>query len=112
MECIFCKIIKREMPATIVYEDDEIIAFNDLYPKAPYHKLIVPKKHVATLNDLTAKDGAIFGNMALVAQKLAREYKIDGKGYRLIANCNKDGGQVIYHLHIHLLGGKPLRDIT
>ena len=108
MECIFCKIIKRAIPAIIIYEDDEIIAFNDLHPKAPQHKLIIPKKHIATFNDLTHEEAMLFGKMALVAQKLAREYQIDQTGYKIIVNCNGDGGQIIYHIHLHLLGGKPL----
>ena len=108
MECIFCKIIERTMPATIVYEDHEIIAFDDLHPKAPQHKLIIPKKHISTLNDLTPEDVPLFGKLALVAQQLAEEYHINQTGYRIVVNCNRDGGQIIYHLHLHLLGGKPL----
>jgi histidine triad (HIT) family protein len=112
MECIFCKIVEREVPATIIYEDDEIIAFDDLHPKAPYHKLIIPKKHIATLNDLTPEDATLFGKMALVAQKLAKEYHIDQTGYRIVVNCNRDGGQIIYHIHLHLLGGRPLTGLA
>lgn len=108
MDCIFCKIVERAIPATVVYEDNEIMAFDDLHPKAPQHKLIIPKKHIATLDDLVPEDTTLFGKMALVAQKLAREYHINQTGYRIIVNCNRDGGQVIYHIHLHLLGGKSL----
>ena len=111
MECIFCKIVGHTVPATIVYEDDGIMAFDDLHPRAPCHKLIIPKKHISTLNDLTPEDTELFGRMVLVAQKLAREYQIDQTGYKIITNCNKDGGQVIYHLHLHLLGGRPLMGV-
>ena len=108
MNCIFCKIAQGEMPANIVYQDEQIVAFDDIYPKAPHHKLIVPRKHIATLNDLAEEDGALVGNMLLVAKKLASALKIADNGYRLLMNCNADGGQVIYHLHLHLLGGRKL----
>lgn len=110
MNCIFCKIIAGEAPANIIYEDEKIIAFDDIFPKAPIHKLIVPKKHIATLNDLTSEDTNLISDMTAVAQKLAKELKIDESGYRVLINCNKDGGQVVYHLHLHLIGGKPLSE--
>ena len=112
MDCIFCKIINHTLPANIVYEDAEIIAFDDLHPKAPCHKLIIPKKHVATMNDLEIADKQLLGNIILVAQKLANRENIAANGYRLVVNCNRNGGQMIYHLHFHLLGGKKLSDLT
>jgi histidine triad (HIT) family protein len=108
MNCIFCKIASGTLPANIIYQDDKIIAFGDIYPKAPQHKLIIPRKHIATLNDLTPNDKGLIDDMIAVAQKLAVDLKIDQDGYRVLINCNRDGGQVVYHLHLHLLGGKLL----
>ena len=108
MDCIFCKIAAGEAPANIIYQDKNIIAFDDIFPKAPIHKLIVPRKHIATVNDLTPENGNLAGDMILVAKKIAKDLNIDEKGYRIIFNCNQDGGQVVYHLHLHLLGGQPL----
>jgi histidine triad (HIT) family protein len=108
MDCLFCKIASGTLPANIVYHDEEIVAFDDIYPKAPQHKLIIPRKHIATLNDLTPEEGDLLGRMTLIAKKLAAEFKIDESGYRVLINCNSDGGQVIYHLHMHLLGGRAL----
>lgn len=107
-DCIFCKIIKGNLPANIIYQDKEIIAFDDIHPKAPHHKLIIPRKHIATMNDLTLEDKNLISNMMLVAQKLAIDLKIAENGYRVLLNCNPDGGQIVYHLHLHLLGGKRL----
>ncbi len=112
MDCIFCKIASGLLPAKIIYQDDKIIAFDDIHPKAPQHKLIIPRKHIATINDLTPEDASLISDMIFVAQKLAKELAIDKKGYKIISNCNKDGGQVVYHLHLHLLGGKPLAGLT
>ncbi len=108
MDCIFCKIIKNELPAKIIYQDKDIIAFNDRHPRAPIHQLIVPKKHIPTLNNLTEKDTLLAGNMLQVARHLAKEWNIDQSGFRTIFNCNKDGGQEVFHLHLHLLGGRAL----
>jgi histidine triad (HIT) family protein len=108
MDCIFCKIIKKELPADIVYQDETIIAFNDRHPCAPIHQLIVPKKHIATLNDLTEDDTLLAGNMLQVARHLAKKAQITQSGYRAVFNCNKDGGQEVFHLHLHLLGGRVL----
>ncbi len=107
-DCIFCKIASGILPASIIYQDEKIIAFDDIYPKAPTHKLIIPRKHIATLNDLSAEDKGLIDEMTAVAQKLAVDLKIDQSGYRVLINCNPDGGQVVYHLHLHLLGGKRL----
>ena len=108
-ETIFSKIIKREIPADIVYEDDEILAFRDINPKAPVHVLIIPKIEIATVNDLKPEHAELIGKMALAAQKVARQEGIAEDGYRLVINCNRHGCQVVFHLHMHLIGGKQLR---
>tara|TARA_Y100000748_G_C15463880_1_gene476064 strand:+ start:707 stop:1051 length:345 start_codon:yes stop_codon:yes gene_type:complete len=105
---IFQKIIDREIPSTILFEDDEIIAIKDINPVAPVHALIIPKKCIETLNDLNETDGNIVGKMVLVAKNLAKELKIDQSGYRTIFNCNDDGGQTVYHIHLHLIGARKL----
>jgi histidine triad (HIT) family protein len=108
VDCIFCKIANKEMDADIVYEDQEIIAFKDIYPAAPVHLLVVPRKHIPTLADLEEDDAALIGRLHLVVNDLARAFKLDQKGYRVVINCGKDAGQVVFHLHLHLLGGRPL----
>jgi histidine triad (HIT) family protein len=105
---IFSKIINGELPATIVYQDDLVTAFRDIQPQAPTHILIVPNKAVATVNDLTEADEQIAGRMMLVAGRIAAQEGIAASGYRLIINCNRDGGQEVYHLHMHLMGGRRL----
>tara|TARA_X000000368_G_scaffold239677_1_gene189242 strand:+ start:305 stop:646 length:342 start_codon:yes stop_codon:yes gene_type:complete len=105
---LFTKIINREIPADIVYEDEEIIAFNDINPQAPVHVLIVPKKEITTLNDLELDDQEIIGKMFLTAKKLAVKLNIDKTGYRTVFNCNEHGGQTVFHIHLHLLGGRQL----
>ena len=108
MECIFCKIVKKEIPSEICYEDEKILAFKDIAPKAPVHLLIIPKKHILSVDHLGKRDRELIGELFLVAKKLARKFKVDKTGYRLIFNVGKDAGQVIHHLHLHLLGGKKL----
>ena len=108
MTCIFCEIIKGTLPAKIIYQDDKVIAFDDIYPKSPIHKLIVPRKHIATLNDLEEEDFYLPSHMINVAKKIAFDLNIAEPGYRVIINCNEEGGQVIYHLHLHLLAGKKI----
>jgi histidine triad (HIT) family protein len=107
-DSIFTKIIKREIPADIVFENDEIIAFNDINPQAPVHILIVPKKPVPTINDLQESDAHLAGNLILAAKNIAKEKGIDERGYRLIFNCNSEGCQTVFHIHLHLIGGKQL----
>ena len=108
MKCVFCEIARGESPAKIIYQDDKVVAFDDLFPKTPQHKLIIPRKHIATLNDITEEDQGLLEHMLLTAKKLAANLGIAEKGYRVTFNCNPDGGQVIYHLHLHLMGGKAL----
>lgn len=107
-DCLFCKIANKEMPTSLTYEDDLVVAFNDIYPKAPIHQLIVPKKHIATINDLSSADEALVGRLFIVAAQLAKQHNIAERGYRVLMNCNQEGGQIIYHMHLHLLGGKQL----
>jgi histidine triad (HIT) family protein len=106
MDCIFCKIANKQVPATIIYEDDLVVAFDDMHPKAPYHKLIIPRQHFATLNDLKEQDKPIGGHMLYTAQKIAKQLGIAEDGYRVLLNCNRGGGQVVFHVHLHLLGGR------
>jgi histidine triad (HIT) family protein len=108
MECIFCKIINKEIPSEIVYQDEKILAFKDIVPKAPVHILIIPKKHVPSVDYLRKENRELIGELCLVARKLAKKYKVSKTGYRLIFNVGKDAGQTIDHLHLHLLGGKKL----
>ena len=103
--CIFCKIIDRQIPSTIVYEDEKVLAFNDINPVAPVHVVIVPKAHIANVNALTAENAAVVGDIHLAAQKIAARLGITDKGYRLINNCGADAGQTVFHLHYHLIGG-------
>ena len=107
--CLFCKIAAREIAGDIVYEDDDVLAFNDISPQAPTHVLIIPKRHVATVNDVADGDAGVFGKLVLCARSIAQLRGIATSGYRLIFNCNADGGQTIYHVHLHLLGGRQLR---
>jgi len=106
MDCLFCKISQGEIPASIVYEDDKVIAFEDIAPKAPTHLLIIPREHIATLNDI--EDAALAGHILMTAKKLAAERGIADDGYRTLINCNEGGGQVVFHLHCHLLGGRKM----
>lgn len=104
-DCIFCKIIKGEINAELKYEDERAIAIEDVNPQSPIHLLIIPKKHIKNTNEATA---ALLGHCLAVASKLAAEYEIDESGYRIVVNCNEDGGQSVGHLHIHLLGGRQM----
>ena len=106
--CIFCKIISGEIKTDIIYQDDQVLSFADLTPQAPTHLLIIPKKHIATLNDVCTEDLALIAHMLFTAQNLARAQGIDESGYRTLFNCNKAGGQSVYHIHLHLLGGRQL----
>lgn len=111
-ETIFSKIVNHEIPADIVYEDDEIMAFRDISPKAPVHVLIIPKIEIATVNDILPEQAELVGKMFLAAQKIASQEGIAEDGYRLVINCNRHGCQVVFHLHMHLIGGKQLRGLA
>ncbi len=105
-ETIFSKIIRKEIPADIVFEDDTVMAFRDIAPQTPVHFLIIPKKDIPTVNDITEEDAQTMGHMFVVASKLAKEHGVDESGYRLTVNCNRDGRQEVFHVHMHLLGGR------
>ena len=107
-ECIFCKIAGKEIPTEIVFENEDVVAFNDLNPKAPVHVLFIPKKHVATLNDLSDDDSDMVGKIFSAIKDVAAKKGISVGGYRVVANCNKDAGQEVFHIHFHLLGGRAL----
>ena len=107
-DCIFCKIIKKEIPSSIVYEDSEILAFRDINPVAPVHILVIPKKHISSLIDLNEEDELVIGRIYTVINKIAKQEGIDEKGFRVVVNCGEDGGQEVKHLHFHIIGGKKL----
>ena len=107
-ETIFTKIINREIPAEIVYEDDISLAFKDIQAQAPFHVLVIPKKPIATINDMTLEDRELFGHLFYVAKQITAEEGLDKQGYRVVMNCNEYGGQSVYHVHLHVLAGKPL----
>lgn len=106
MECLFCKITAGEIQSEIVYEDDAVVAFEDISPQAPVHILVVPKKHISTLDDLTDEDSSLAGELLIVAKELAKEKGVTDKGYRIVLNCNRGAGQTVFHIHAHLLGGR------
>ncbi len=107
-DCLFCKVIAREIPGQIVFEDDELVAFRDINPQAPLHLLIVPRRHVATLNDLQPGDDVLVGSMFRRAAALATEHGHAERGYRTVFNCNRDAGQTVFHIHLHVLGGRSM----
>lgn len=106
MDCLFCKIAEKKIPAKIVYEDQNVLAFEDLNPQAPVHILIIPRKHIATSLDITDEDNALIGEMFQAANKISHERGIAARGFRLVMNCNRDAGQTVFHIHLHLLGGR------
>ncbi|MDR3442218.1 MAG: histidine triad nucleotide-binding protein [Legionella sp.] len=108
MDCLFCKIAQGAIPAAIIYEDSEIMAFRDLNPQAPKHLLVIPRQHIATINDAKEEHQALLGKMILGAQKIAQTEGLSETGYRLVFNINPDGGQTVYHIHLHLLGGRQM----
>ena len=107
MDCLFCKIVEGKIPAAKIYEDDQVIAFNDINPQAPVHFLVIPKRHIARISDITEDDRAVIGHMVFVAQKVAREQGCEN-GFRTVFNCNEDGGQTVYHIHLHVLGKRQM----
>ena len=108
MDCLFCKIVNGDIPAEIIYQDKDIIGFKDVNPQAPTHVLFIPKKHIATVNDLTVKNAELIGKLFLAAKKMATESSFAEAGYRLVMNCNKGAGQTVFHLHLHMLAGRDL----
>lgn len=107
-DCLFCKIAAGEIPADVVFESDHALAFRDINPQAPTHILIIPRKHIATINDLQVEDASIIGKLFLAAQQIAADEGIADEGYRTVMNCNKGAGQTVFHVHLHLLGGRQL----
>lgn len=108
MDCLFCRIVSGQIPAKKIHEDEHCIAFFDINPQAPTHALFIPKRHIATVNDLTAEDRELTGHLVVAAQKFARAHGVADAGYRLVMNCNADAGQTVFHLHLHLLAGRKL----
>jgi len=108
MACFFCKIAEGDVPADIIFQNDDVIAFRDINPQAPTHALIIPKRHISTLNDLEEGDEHLMGSLFLAAKSLATELGFAEDGYRTVFNCNAHGGQSVYHIHLHLLGGRQL----
>jgi histidine triad (HIT) family protein len=106
--CLFCRIVAGEIPASIVFKDDTLVAFRDINPQAPGHVLVIPRRHIATLNDLSAEDDRLVGEMVRRAAAIARELGFDERGYRTVFNCNAEAGQTVFHIHLHLLGGRKL----
>ncbi len=107
-DCLFCKIINGEIKSAIVYQDEDTLAFKDIHPQAPVHILIIPKQHIEKISDLDEQKSDVISNLILVANKLARDNKIDKPGYRLVFNCGADAGQLVFHIHLHLLGGRKM----
>ena len=108
MSCLFCKIIDKEIPSKIVYEDEHVLAFEDLTPQAPVHILVVPKKHISTSLDIEEEDNELIGRMFRAANAIAKEKGIAERGFRTVMNCNREAGQTVFHIHLHLLGGRAM----
>jgi histidine triad (HIT) family protein len=108
MKCLFCNLVRGEINSDIVYEDDDVIAFRDINPQAPHHILVIPRRHIATLNDTKPEDTVLIGKLTLTAQQVAKEIGVAEDGYRLVMNCNRHGGQTVFHVHLHLLAGRPM----
>ncbi len=107
-DCLFCKIANHDIPSDIVYEDERVVAFNDINPQAPVHLLIIPRKPISTINDIETADESLVGYLVSVAKKLAEKNDLSEPGYRIVMNCNQQGGQTVFHIHLHLLGGRQL----
>lgn len=108
MNCLFCSIIEKKFPSKVVYEDEHVLAFQDVKPQAPVHILVVPKKHISTVLETKPEDNELIGNLFQVANKIAKDKGVDERGFRLVINCNREAGQTVYHMHLHLLGGRPM----
>ncbi len=107
--CIFCKMAQGEIKPDVVYEDDEVLAFRDMNPQAPTHFLVIPRQHIPTTNDLEAGDAELVGKLYLAARQVAADEGIAERGYRMVMNCNPEAGQSVYHIHLHVLGGRPMK---
>jgi histidine triad (HIT) family protein len=108
MSCIFCEIIEKKRPAKIIYEDESAMAFEDTNPQAPVHTLVIPKKHISTNLDLEEEDKALIGRLFMIANEIAKDKGISERGFRLVMNCNPESGQTVFHLHLHVLGGRRM----
>ena len=108
MSCLFCRIIAGEIPGTFLYQDERLVVLQDINPQAPLHALVIPRKHIATLNDLTAEDDGLVGEMVRRAALVAREKGVAEGGYRAVLNCNREAGQTVFHIHLHVIGGRPM----
>ncbi|MFN2121995.1 MAG: histidine triad nucleotide-binding protein [Candidatus Promineifilaceae bacterium] len=108
MLCLFCKIANGELDSDIVYEDADVVAFRDIHPQAKHHILVIPRRHIATINDTSPEDASLLGKLFIVARHLARDLGFAEDGYRLVMNCNRDGGQTVFHIHLHLLAGRQM----
>ena len=107
-DCLFCKMVSGEIAPDIVFENEDVLAFRDVNPQAPLHVLVIPKTHIATVNDLTPEDAALVGKLYLAAQQIAADEGVAEPGYRMVMNCNPEAGQSVYHIHLHVLGGRPM----
>jgi histidine triad (HIT) family protein len=107
-DCLFCKIVNNDIPASKVYEDDDVIGFNDINPQAPHHVLFIPKRHISTINDLEAQDAELVGKLYLAAKQHAGELGVAEDGYRVVMNCNQLSGQTVFHIHLHMLAGRAM----
>lgn len=108
-ECVFCKIVSGEIPCSKIYEDDSVLCFNDINPEAPCHVIIIPKKHIKSLNELDADDADLIGHIFMVAKEVSKKLNIEKDGYRIVNNCGINGGQSVNHMHFHLLGGRMMK---
>jgi histidine triad (HIT) family protein len=109
MDCLFCRMVAGDISPDIVFEDEHVLAFRDIQPQAPVHVLVIPKKHVTSLNDLEPADTELAGRLVLAAQRVARDLGIADDGFRIVSNCNRNGGQTVWHVHVHVLGGRQMR---
>lgn len=109
MSCLFCQIIAGERPGKVLYEDERLVVLQDINPQAPLHALVIPRKHVASLNDLSSEDDGLIGEMTRRAATVARDRGFADRGYRTVFNCNREAGQTVFHIHLHVLGGRPMR---
>ena len=107
-ECLFCRVAAHELPAQILYEDEQCVAFQDIHPQAPAHLLVIPRKHIISLNDDLGNDKELLGHLLMIASRMAKEQGVDGTGYRIVINTNREAGQSVFHLHVHVLGGRML----